>query len=268
MKRNQENEYRAKENQMSHKMSHGLLLSALALGLALGAAPARAATPVNFGDTISTPGVYYLNGNSSGSGTGITVNADNVTLLLKGHTLTGPGAEIESTGIAVKSNAQGVRIVGPGLVTRFGVGIFVADHAHGNIVTGVRASGNGLGIYFNPNSTNNLVLGNQANDNLNDGILFYLGCTGNRVAFNIANGNFIGIDLLASGNTGNRVEFNIADSNVVLGIAIDGGSKQNTVQYNRALGNGVQDLRDDNGECESNRWQFNRFGTSNPSCIE
>ena len=40
------------------------------------AAPASAQTPVHFGDTISDPGVYFLAGNQSGSGDGITIESE------------------------------------------------------------------------------------------------------------------------------------------------------------------------------------------------
>ncbi|MBU4448351.1 MAG: hypothetical protein KKD99_07175, partial [Proteobacteria bacterium] len=51
--------------------------------------------------TISSPGFYYLGGNLTYSGTGsaISVDADNVTLDLMGFSLTGAGKSISNCGI-------------------------------------------------------------------------------------------------------------------------------------------------------------------------
>ena len=84
------------------------------------AAPAHAQEPVEFGDVITEPGVYFLRGNQSGSGVGIQIESDDVTLLLGRFTLRGDGF---STGIHCFEH-DNVTIWG-GRVTEFRFGVFV-----------------------------------------------------------------------------------------------------------------------------------------------
>jgi parallel beta-helix repeat protein len=255
--------------------------------LLVGAHPAAAVAPVSYGAVIDAPGVYVLNGNQSGDGNvGITINADNVTLMLGGFTLSGPGIR----GIEVHPNAKGVTIRGPGLVTGFDSGILFRTGAEGNTIAGVQATANGRGIEFGPNAknnrlmdnqasdnslgmffelhaANNLLIGNQANDN-RYGILFGTGSKNNHLIRNQANGNTSGgIELAngAAGHTGNLVQLNTASGNGVgisLGTTLGAGSSGNTFQLNQALGNGL-DLQDFNLPTSANIWRNNEFVSDN-----
>ena len=84
------------------------------------AAHARAQSLVNFGDTITDPGVYVLNGNQSGSGVGVIIDSDDVVLFLLRFTLRGDGTR---QGIEV-ANHDRVTLWG-GRVTYFGDGVFM-----------------------------------------------------------------------------------------------------------------------------------------------
>ena len=95
--------------------------------------------------TISTPGVYYLVGNLTSTGTtAITVAADDVTLELNGFTLTGTGISGEC-GI-YSNNRQNIEIRN-GTIRDFGADGLYLDHGHGHRVIAVRAINNlGHGI--------------------------------------------------------------------------------------------------------------------------
>ena len=81
------------------------------------AAPARAQL-VQFGDTISSPGVYLLDGNQSGSGDGVTIESDDVLLFLGRFKLDGDG-----TGVGILSAGYDRITIWGGRVTRFETGI-------------------------------------------------------------------------------------------------------------------------------------------------
>src|SRR3954447_4228798 len=98
---------------------------ALALGGALtlaSAGPAAAGT-VQFTAcpyTIPAPGTYVLAADFACGG-GITVQADDVQLVLGKHTITGLGISLGGDGVVATSH-KGLRVVG-GTITGFGRGI-------------------------------------------------------------------------------------------------------------------------------------------------
>ena len=67
-------------------------LSSLALlaGITI-AARSQAQNLVHFGDTITDPGVYVLNGNQSGAGVGLVIDSDDVVVFFLRFTLRGDG---------------------------------------------------------------------------------------------------------------------------------------------------------------------------------
>jgi archaellum component FlaG (FlaF/FlaG flagellin family) len=66
------------------------------------------------------------------NGDGLNVTATNLTIHLNGHTIRGPGADSNTTGIRV-DGVREVRIRGPGLVTGFGTGIAYTGSSGGSI---------------------------------------------------------------------------------------------------------------------------------------
>src|SRR3569623_752712 len=77
--------------------------------------------------TISVPGSYCFTGDlASGSGTAISIQADNVVLDLNGHTLSGPGGT-GATGIA-SNLRRGLRIRN-GTLRGFGNAVYIDDHS-------------------------------------------------------------------------------------------------------------------------------------------
>jgi hypothetical protein len=163
---------------------------------------------------ISAPGFYYLGGNLTYSGTGsaISVNADNVTLDLMGFSLTGAGKTVSNCGInpnvnQTPSNNMEVR---NGTVNGFGSGIVGAGN---NIrVSRIRAFNNGWGIWVA--GSNPLIEG----------------C--------ISSNNDHGI-LLGSG----RISGCVANNNTEQGIALNGpGEIIGNVANNNGQGFGYSDV--------------------------
>ena len=157
--------------------------------------------------TISTPGFYYLTGDLTSAGSGITVNADNVTIDMMGFSLIGPGS---GGGSGIYMNLRSNVEIRNGTVRDFYHGIIEANigqnhrvinvRAVGNRLEGISLAGDGhlvkdctvsdnehLGIRADSGCT---VTGNTVCHNGDDGIRVWSGCTviGNTVYENEANG--------------------------------------------------------------------------------
>jgi len=86
------------------------------------------------------------------------------------------------------------------------------------------------------------------------------------VTSNTANGGINGIALIGSNN---EVHANTTDNNIGLnGIWAPLGSTGNNITGNTSFNNAPFDMDDDNPNCDSNKWEGNRFNTTNqPSCV-
>jgi parallel beta-helix repeat protein len=119
------------------------LLTALALALAGAAgtgAPARAETGIGCGARISTDTVLDADLLDC-PGTGLVIDADNITLDLNGHTVDGDAAEVADcaagpgrcdVGIANTAGHAGVRITG-GSITDFSLGVSLVGAAENSL---------------------------------------------------------------------------------------------------------------------------------------
>jgi parallel beta-helix repeat protein len=183
--------------------------------------------------TITTPGVYHVTQdlNCSGGGAAIQVNADNVTVLLDGHTITGPGSMVSSAD-AVFVNGDNCSVSG-GMIQNFDTAVNLE---------GSSCSASGLTI-----------------THCNFGV--ELGGNGETASGNMITGADIGILI---GEVENTVTGNTCNNNST-GIEEDGG--ECTITGNTALGNAVVDLQSDIFMCEGDTWSDNCFGTANKPCI-
>jgi hypothetical protein len=147
---------------------------------------------------INQPGFYYLGGNLTATGNGITVNNSDVTLDLMGFTLTGPGryAVPNTSGIKFGNSVQNVEI------------------RNGTIRDFVSAVGNVLDInYYSNNRIINVRMTNNENGVCMRGFnLLIKGCT-------IYNGNS-GIAIIDGSGT---VSDNVIDSHRDYAININSG---------------------------------------------
>jgi parallel beta-helix repeat protein len=180
---------------MIHKLVfswRGALLGVLASSAAVGfAIPAIAATPImplTSCQAITASGTYRLDADVSSSSIFsdcFDIGASNVTLMLNGHKITGPG----EVGISVNAGVTNANIVGPGTVTVwrddiqlagsmssvrgvnltnpafYGDGIFVTDFGSANSIVGNVLTGNAEGIAMNFGTTDNRIIGNTATSN-------------------------------------------------------------------------------------------------------
>jgi parallel beta-helix repeat protein len=214
-----------------------ILLTGLLAAVSAGRATAAPPTPVTCGSMITTPGQYVLAGDCTGAG--ITITASDVHLKLDGHTMT---SDSVFDGL-VAVNVSHVHIQGPGTIRlyQFGIEFSGVSDSHVEQVTSVN------------NSNVGFVLFNVANIHVNNSVFSMNGSGG----------------LVFSDNsTDNHVNNNQILGNGIIGIQLFTGSTSNHVNGNTALGNGLNDLRDDNPNCDNNKWNGNTFNTSNnPTCI-
>ena len=163
-------------------------------------------------------------------GVALTVAADNVTLDLRGYTVSGDG-DGDTPGILVEDR-QGV-VVTNGTVTRFGSGVAIVGGS-GNTVTKVEA------------------IDNVGNGDYGDGILIDAS-SGNVISKNVARGNgpYSGITLL-NGASFNTIEKNLVEFNNIRtgtngpqqddGIRLEPGAHDNLISKNNVYDNGLDGI--------------------------
>lgn len=221
---------------------------------------------------ISASGFYYLTGDLTATGTGITVEADDVTIDLRGWKLIGPDSgdnygiymnecsNVEIRNGTVRSfgshgiyeagsGDKGHRLIDVQVTSNGGNGIFVKGHGHSvKGCTAARNGGDGIDADYGSTLTENTayenqgtgirarwsctVTGNTANDNQGNGIHTDSSCT---VTGNVASYN------QGSGihtGWGCTVTGNTADGNQGNGIYTDSSSTitKNAVDDNQYTG--------------------------------
>jgi parallel beta-helix repeat protein len=169
-------------------LRRGLLFALVAclaaVGLAIPGTPASATvTGLTKCQPITAPGKYRLDADVSGTRTCFRIDANNVTLILNGHRITGGGGAQP----AILTLGSGTSILGPGKLSGWTAGIAL-DGGSAN-VRGVTATGDGIAIVLE--SAGNDVRGNVMTGG-GDGIV--VAGTGNTVIGNFAHGN--GTDLV------------------------------------------------------------------------
>ncbi len=124
------------------------LAVAIALGLATlavpGVASADSGTPITTcGTTVTTNA--YLPKDLTCSGDGIIINGPSVTVDLRGHRLTGPGASSTFVGVTLSDDADAAHVIN-GTITGWGTGIDVG-FLHSNVLfSAVNFASSNLGV--------------------------------------------------------------------------------------------------------------------------
>ena len=202
------------------------------------------------GETL-TESVRIANSLLDCPGSGLVVGAPGITIDLGGHRIGGVG-----TGNGIDNSAGHANVtIRNGMLRGFGYGVWVKDAA-GNVLTGLRVTGNndgielsgatgaevrgndvrgnGLGIYMDGGSNDNVIAANDASESEFIGIYLeqstrnlFLGNTAN------ANGTF-GFDVNASGNV---FRGNEASGNDRSGFLGESDASDNAYRGNRAIGN-------------------------------
>jgi len=157
-----------------------------------------------------------------------------------------------------------------------------------------RANGGGINLWSMlglPNvlpSTYSTVTGNSARYNYDNGVTLYSTCgpgdaparcatNHNDVVNNTLTDNrYNGIDV-QEGSANNAIVQNNVSNNLntahgtptapTAGLVVLEGATDNLLFMNHGTGNPVFDGADMNLNCDSNRWQQNRFGTVNQACV-
>lgn len=138
-------------------------------------------------------------------------------------------------------------------------GILVQDGSNDNAVRGNTANRNTHGIALLA-SRRNLIDGNAANGNINEGFGVDWASRANTFTGNTANGNGDGFDLRDA--TANTLSGNIANRNSETGFRTWLGASANTLYGNTALNNGWLDAYEEDGSL-GNTWDGNVFRTTN-----
>lgn len=276
------------------------LLVALSITL-LWASPAKAGTTITNGTCpvlIAQSGDYSLDtdvGPCLPGVDGIDIVASNVTLQLNSHSISGTatsGTCNTSYGIYVMGTSllplTMVRVIGSGTISNFVIG-FRADNSAGSFVkfttvTGqcpffsrgfsiqnsssqwklegnvVRGTPSSFGIYLNTTTDNDLV-----RNDVNDSIVL-VDSSNNTIVNNTVSdgGEGIAVGVFGGGNN-NEIHANTTNNNAN-GLHLVAGSGNN-VTGNTSLNNRAYDMQDNNPNCDSNKWEGNKFNTANQPCI-
>ena len=238
---------------------------------------------------ISSPGVLFLLGNYNLSGpsskVGTTVGI-HVLSAASGVRIQGGSSTVQNFGKGIVIEASGVSLINLNVAGNVAQGILV-NNASNVLIQNVTSAGNGAaglelaqstgvivsselsalqqngtyGLWVH-SSSNNQFLDVNANQNSRGGI--YVGETDddkdaqpdsytNAGVAPSQHNVFLGGDTVV--NTGDGIRIGAGDTlNVVVGVA----SQENT----------GTDAVDGNGNCTSNTWSANIFGTKNPSCLQ
>lgn len=252
--------------------------------------PLSAQTPVTCGSVISAPGLYVLTENTA-CDKPIFINSDDVTLNLRGHTLS------NSSGIPIAGITTSVGPGNPnafttdgttirnGTITGFGTAIALSGPVNHALPRTANANihhltitGNGRGIFVTYASDvtihNNDITDNFSTTPVDDAFAWGTGIAAfdlvdseiknNRVTGNSSDG----IALRFSPTADNMVMKNNASGNGRYGILVSTPSTDNVIKKNKAKWNSATDLVDLNTNCDSNVWKNNIFVTSNMACID
>jgi len=177
---------RKRENKkaMMGMMLTAAMLVTSTLIIAFNLAPVRAQEP-----SIEIWEDFTLDRDITFSDTGFIVKADNVTLDLNGHTITGTG---ELYGIHLW-DVDGVTVKN-GEISDFFCGIYLSDSSNNNKLVNNTVSNNNEGILLYSYSNNNKLVNNTVSNN-NEGILLYSYSNNNKLTKNTILNSSVGISL-------------------------------------------------------------------------
>lgn len=217
-----------------------LVLISTALGLGAGILPLSPASAahVTCGQVLIVDTVLHEDLVCGSTSDALVIGADNVTLDLAGHTISGPGAYATTlAGVRVARQA-GVRIE-KGTITGFQAGV-VLDEATQSVVTKLTVHHNDQGINL-AGGSGHLVEKNDLYGHGRDAIRLGLS-SGNEVSKNTVTNNVFGIGV-ADLSSDNVVDKNNLRGNRDFAIAVFAGASNNLVQNNDVVGTTVDGIQ-------------------------
>lgn len=205
--------------------------SALALGLAgiVGSALPAAADDVECGDIITTSTALTHDLVCDGTTDGLVIGANDITLDLKGFTISGPGSSAFGSG--VRAAQRGNVTITNGTITGFRSGV-VLDQTVDSAVTKIVAQANDQGINL-AGGARILVSRNTATANDRDGIRLG-GTVDAHVTQNTALDNTWGISVSAA--SGALIDRNIVTGSEGVGLAAFDAATGTTFAQNKVSG--------------------------------
>lgn len=144
-----------------------------------------------------------------------------------------------------------------------GFDVFGGDR---NVLTGNTSRDNTIrGLDCLGGATDTVLAGNQFLDNGSEQVLLRADCDRTRMTTNTVDGNGNNFPGIFVQSDANRLEGNIV-TDTAIGIHVTSTSMDNSIEGNDVTGNTL-DMRDDNVNCDNNKWKGNVFDTSNKGCI-
>jgi parallel beta-helix repeat protein len=244
-------------------------------------------TPISTcGTVITASGDYALSADLSCSGDGVDIEANDVRLLLKGYTISGPGNYSGNSGVGVGGDGakKTVTIVGPGSITNFEYGVIFYGTNGGGLV-GVTFTGNPFSVYV-ANGSSLLIAQNTCNGNGSGFALDLSGIENSTIVGNNCANNTVGIFVGGSNNTflGNTSSNNSGDGfqlaegsgNTVRGNQFISNQSNGINNYasgnhfigNLAQGNGSFDINENIAGCAGDTYKNDAFVAANQSCVK
>lgn len=217
---------------VTHRRTMLFFVSAT-IGLAAGLVPlsSASAATVTCGDVLTVDTILTQDLTCGPGSDGLVIGADDVTLNLAGHTISGPGAYATPFAGVRAAQQSGVTIE-KGTITGFQAGV-VLDESTDGLVTMLAVHHNDQGINLSGGG-GHVVEKNHAYSNDRDAIRLGLS-SGNQVSKNTVTDNVFGIGV-ADGSASNVVDKNNLSGNGAFAIALFGGASSNLVEKNDILG--------------------------------
>lgn len=220
---------------------------------------------------IRQPGVYILANDLIGCPElGIEIASSDVTLRLDGHTIRGSGLSVGiGIGRTLLTGVQRVRVLGPGTVEQFWVGVMTA-HMMRSTIRGLTVRFNDHGLALNRSlrgdlrvSSQDTIVANTFSDNRYHGVSIN-GGEASLLIDNISTrngaGRWEGFGFYLYDAHGIELRSNWAIDNYQSGIVAQSWSIGNRIIGNTVRGNASTDLVDYN--CPTNTWINNQYDTA------
>lgn len=204
---------------------------AAALAGSLLAAPAQALPALACGDTVTVNTTLTADLVCDGTTDGLIIGASGITLDLKGHTISGPGA-YQTAYAGVRVAGQHDVVVTRGTVTGWQAGV-VLDEAWRVTVSKISAVADDQGINV-AGGGDHRILQSTISQNGRDGVRLGLS-TRTAVSQNVLDGNTWGITV-ASNASSNTISKNDVRNSHQNGIAVFDGSADTVLSQNTVTG--------------------------------
>ena len=215
----------------NRRKTHLLISATLGLAAVLVPLSPASAASVTCGDVLTADTILTEDLACGPTSDALVIGADDVTLNLAGHTISGPGAYATAFAGVRVAQQSGVTIE-KGTITGFQTGV-VLDESTGSLVTQLTVHDNDQGINL-AGGSGHVVEKNNVYGNGRDAIRLGLS-SDNLVSKNTVTDNVFGIGV-ADFSSNNVVDKNHLSGNRDFAVALFSGASNNLVEKNDVLG--------------------------------